>query len=131
MISRAADRRSRWRRSVTGWELDDDARRRSAEMKNRIGEFSTRSQHGAIRVGKVHDELAFQVNAFAGCSAIGDFFEIARRNETAEWHFPRRKSFPTPATGGRRQCAHVRSGRLHRLGAHWGSNRLSERDLRC
>ncbi len=100
-------------------------------MKNRIGEFSTRSQHGAIRVGKVHDELALQVNALAGCSAIGDFFEIARGNETAEWHFPWRKSFPTPATRGRCQCAQVGSTRLHRLGPHWGLNRLSARDLGC
>jgi hypothetical protein len=114
---------------MTGGKLDDDARRRGAKMQNRIGKLTARSQHGAIRIGKVNDELSLQINPFARCPAIRDFFEIASGNETTERHFPWRKSFPASATGGRRQCADVGSARLNRLRAHWSFNRLSERDL--
>ena len=52
-----------------------------------------------VGVGKIHHELASQVNAFAGEPAIGHIVQVAGRDQSSERHFAWRKGFPIAAAG--------------------------------
>ena len=52
-----------------------------------------------VRGRKIHHELAFQINAFASESAVGDVVQVPGPDESSERHFSWRKCFPTATAG--------------------------------
>jgi len=55
----ATDDRALLRRSIAGGKFDNYARTRAAtKMKHLVGQFCARPQNGAVRIGKIDDELS-------------------------------------------------------------------------
>jgi hypothetical protein len=88
-------------RGIAGREIDDDSQVLSAagEFQNGVGKSSLGPKHSAVRLGKIHDELAFEINAFTGQTAIREIAHVAGRDETAHRHFAGQIHFPVAAAG--------------------------------
>ena len=60
-----------------------------------FGALFEKTRHRAIGVGKIHNELSFQIDAFARKAVLSNVTQIAGSYEPAKWHSARRKCFPT------------------------------------
>ena len=83
----------RW--NIAGWKFDNDPRGRAAEVQHFVRQFRARTQHSLVGVGKIHDELSLQINAFTRKPVISNVTQIACSYQPAKRHFARRKCFPT------------------------------------
>ena len=87
-------------------ELMPDFVEQGAPLESPVNEdyFLYLTKNRAIRVGKIHNELALQIDSFTDDSAISNILQIVGANEPAQGHLAGRESFPCAAAsrGGER-----------------------------